>query len=65
MFGVHRLDLKIDKLDEQLAKLRDQINRTRPGPAQEATKRRALQVFPFSLFRPPIFCVDSKTKTAL
>ena len=39
-----RLDLKIEKLDEQLLKLREQISRTRPGPAQEATKRRALQV---------------------
>ena len=39
-----RLDLKIEKLDEQLVKLREQISRTRPGPAQEATKRRALQV---------------------
>jgi len=38
------LDAKIDKLDQQLVKLREQISRTRPGPAQEATKRRALQI---------------------
>ena len=38
-----RLDQKIRKLDEQLARHRDQIRRTK-GPAQEAAKRRALQV---------------------
>jgi hypothetical protein len=39
-----RTDDKIKKLDEQLAKYKDQIKRTRPGPAQDAIKRRALQV---------------------
>ncbi|PSC76394.1 charged multivesicular body 5-like isoform B [Micractinium conductrix] len=38
------LDEKIRKLDEQLAKHRDIIKKTRPGPAQEAAKRRALTV---------------------
>ena len=51
-FGVKlccdRLDTKIDKLDQQLVKLREQISKTRPGPAQEATKRRALQVEPLA-----------------
>ncbi len=39
-----RLDEKIRKLDEQLAKHRDNIKKARPGPAQEAAKRRALVV---------------------
>lgn len=40
----YSLDEKIRKLDEQLAKHRDIIKKTRPGPAQEAAKRRALTV---------------------
>lgn len=39
-----RLDEKIRKLDEQLIKHREAIKRSRPGPAQEAAKRRALNV---------------------
>ncbi len=42
--GCCRLDEKIRKLDEQLAQHRAQIKKCRPGPAQEAAKRRALQV---------------------
>ena len=38
------LDDKIKRLDAELAKHRDLIRRTRPGPAQEAAKRRALTV---------------------
>eukprot|EP00210_Caulerpa_lentillifera_P008397 g8009.t1 len=38
------LDAKINNLDGQLVKLREQIQRTRPGPSQEAAKRRALQI---------------------
>ena len=38
------MDEKIRKLDEQLAKHKDIIKKTRPGPAQEAAKRRALVV---------------------
>ncbi|KAK9830504.1 hypothetical protein WJX72_012115 [[Myrmecia] bisecta] len=38
------LDDKIRKLDEQLVKHREQIKKCRPGPAQEAAKRRALGV---------------------
>ena len=44
MLGCCRLDEKIRKLDEQLAQHRAQIKKCRPGPAQEAAKRRALQV---------------------
>ena len=40
-----RLDEKIRKLDEQLLKHKDTIQKTR-GPAQEAAKRRALVVRP-------------------
>jgi hypothetical protein len=40
----HRLDEQIRKLDEQLMKFKDQLKKTRPGPGQEAIKRRALQV---------------------
>lgn len=36
-----RLDEKIRKLEEQLLKHREAIRRARPGPAQEAAKRRA------------------------
>jgi charged multivesicular body protein 5 len=38
------LDEKLKKLDEQLIKHREAIKRSRPGPAQEAAKRRALNV---------------------
>ena len=38
------LDDKIKRLDAELAKHRDLIRRARPGPAQEAAKRRALTV---------------------
>ena len=41
---VRRLDEKIRKLDEQLMKHKDIIRKTRPGPGQEAAKRRALMV---------------------
>lgn len=43
-FTHDRLDEKIRKLDEQLIKHRDAIKKTRPGPAQEAAKRRAMTV---------------------
>ncbi|XP_047965660.1 vacuolar protein sorting-associated protein 60.2-like [Salvia hispanica] len=35
---------KIKKLDAELAKYKEQIKRTRPGPAQEAVKARAMRV---------------------
>lgn len=41
-----RIDDQIRKLDEQLVKYKDQIKKARPGPAQDAIKRRALQVPP-------------------
>lgn len=40
----NRTDEKIRALDEQLAKYKEQLKKTRPGPAQDAIKRRALQV---------------------
>lgn len=39
-----RIDEQIKKLDQQLMQFREQIKKTRPGPAQEALKRRALTV---------------------
>ena len=45
------LDEKLRKLDEQLVKHREVIKRTRPGPAQEAAKRRALNVSDLALGR--------------
>lgn len=39
-----RSDGQIEKLDAQLVKFKEQISRTRPGPAQDAIKRRALQI---------------------
>jgi hypothetical protein len=38
------VDEKIKKLDAELAKHREIIKKARPGPAQEAAKRRAMQV---------------------
>ncbi|XP_042011521.1 vacuolar protein sorting-associated protein 60.2-like [Salvia splendens] len=35
---------KIKKLDAELARYKEQIKRTRPGPAQEAVKARAMRV---------------------
>eukprot|EP00983_Pelagomonas_calceolata_P073983 1152351-Pelagomonas_calceolata.AAC.1 len=35
---------KIKKLDDQLMKYKEQIRKTRPGAAQDAIKRRAIQV---------------------
>lgn len=38
------VDEKIKKLDAELARYREQIKKTRPGPAQEAVKARAMRV---------------------
>ena len=38
------VDEKIRKLDVELGKYRDQLRKARPGPAQEAVKRRAMLV---------------------
>lgn len=39
-----RLDEKLRKLDAQLVQHREAIRKARPGPAQDAAKRRALSV---------------------
>ncbi|URE47702.1 Charged multivesicular body protein [Musa troglodytarum] len=39
------VDEKIKKLDAELARFREQIKKTRPGPAQEAVKARAMRIF--------------------
>lgn len=41
---LHRLDEKIKTLDAQLLQHREAIRKARPGPAQDAAKRRALGV---------------------
>lgn len=38
------VDDKIKKLDAELARYREQLKKTRPGPAQEAIKARAMRV---------------------
>lgn len=38
------VDEKIKRLDGELARYKEQIKRTRPGPAQEAVKARAMRV---------------------
>lgn len=38
------VDEKIKRLDNELARYKDQIKKTRPGPAQEAVKARAMRV---------------------
>ncbi|KAJ0985028.1 hypothetical protein J5N97_003384 [Dioscorea zingiberensis] len=38
------VDEKIQKLDNELARYREQIKKARPGPAQEALKARAMRV---------------------
>ncbi|XP_021773470.1 vacuolar protein sorting-associated protein 60.2-like isoform X1 [Chenopodium quinoa] len=38
------VDDKIKKLDAELARYKEQIKKTRPGPAQEAVKARAMRV---------------------
>lgn len=39
-----RLEEQIKKLDAQLMQFREQLKKTRPGPAQDAIKRRAMTV---------------------
>lgn len=38
------MEEKIKKLDTELTRYREQIKKTRPGPAQEAVKARAMRV---------------------
>ncbi|KAM0849159.1 hypothetical protein ACQ4PT_053909 [Festuca glaucescens] len=38
------VDEKVRKLDEELARYKEQIRRTRPGPSQEAIKARAIRL---------------------
>jgi hypothetical protein len=62
------VDEKIKKLDEELARYKEQIRKTRPGPSQEAIKARAIRLLkhkrmfvPYSLsprFGPFNFCCN-------
>lgn len=38
------MEEKIKKLDAELTRYREQIKKTRPGPAQDAVKARAMRV---------------------
>lgn len=38
------VDEKIKRLDVELSRYKEQLKRTRPGPAQEAVKARAMRV---------------------
>ena len=38
------VDEKVRKLDIELARYKEQIKKTRPGPAQEAIKARAMRI---------------------
>lgn len=38
------VDEKLKKLDAELGRYKEQIKKTRPGPAQEAIKARAMRV---------------------
>ena len=38
------MDEKVKRLDAELSKYKEQIKKTRPGPAQEAVKARAMRV---------------------
>jgi charged multivesicular body protein 5 len=38
------VDEKIKRLDAELARYKEQLKKTRPGPAQEAVKARAMRV---------------------
>ena len=38
------MDEKIKKLNAELCRYKEQIKKTRPGPAQEAVKARAMRV---------------------
>uniref|UniRef100_M8AJ15 Uncharacterized protein n=1 Tax=Aegilops tauschii TaxID=37682 RepID=M8AJ15_AEGTA len=38
------VDEKIKKLDAELARYKEQIKKTRPGPAQESVKARAMRI---------------------
>jgi charged multivesicular body protein 5 len=38
------VDEKIKRLDVELSRYKEQIKKTRPGPAQEAIKSRAMRV---------------------
>lgn len=38
------MEEKIKKLDVELARYKEQLKKTRPGPAQDAVKSRAMRV---------------------
>lgn len=38
------MDEKIKKLDAELSRYKEKIKKTRPGPAQEAVKARAMRI---------------------
>lgn len=55
------VDEKIKKLDIELSRYKEQIKKTRPGPAQEAIKARAMRV----LKQKRMYVVDLLTELLL
>ena len=53
------VDEKIKKLDAELSRYKEQIKKTRPGPAQEAVKARAMRVLKQKRMYDPIFATFS------
>ena len=52
------MDEKIKKLDEELARYKEQIRRTRPGPSQEAIKARAIRLLKHKRMFVPTPCLS-------
>ncbi|KAF9675026.1 hypothetical protein SADUNF_Sadunf10G0188800 [Salix dunnii] len=50
------VDEKIKKLDAELARYKEQIKKTRPGPAQEAVKARAMRILKQKRIFDNVYC---------
>lgn len=57
------MEEKIKKLDAELTRYKEQIKKTRPGPAQEAVKARAMRVLKqkrmYVIFCASCFCAHA------
>lgn len=59
------MDEKIKKLDVELARYKEQIKKTRPGPGQEAVKARAMRVLKQKRMYVPFYILLSVSVVAL